>query len=72
MRPVECDYGIYDIINDAWILDCFDEPRLYETPEEAEEFRTTVLNDKWELGMNNPNFEVRKFSPDTCNVEHTS
>jgi hypothetical protein len=59
MKHTDLKYGIYDIINDRWVLDCFDEPNLFETAEQAEEFRTTTFNHKWELSMNNPNFQVR-------------
>ncbi len=46
-------YGVYDIKNQAWVLDCFDYPSTFPSQEAAEAFRSSCHN------YNNDGFEVR-------------
>ena len=49
-------FGIFDLEQKDWVLDCFDDPRVFLTPESAEKYRTNCVN------YNSTRFEVREWT----------
>lgn len=54
-------YGIINIHTKKWVLDCFDDPRLFAEAEEALDYKTKCLDynndnfkvETWDYGVNN-------------------
>ena len=48
-------FGIYDLINKEWPLDCFDSPRVFFSAESAEDYRTKCKD------YNSARYEMRVY-----------